>query len=113
MAQPLDITALLQSSQSPDHAARSQAEQTLQEFSRSNAPAFMVSLSAELANIDKPADSRKLAGIILKNQLDSKDEAKKVRTSLPSLPRRHVPSPPPRVSHAVLCCPALPSPLLC
>lgn len=86
MAQPVDITALLQSSQSADHSVRSQAEQTLQEFSHTNAPAFLISLSAQLASPDKPSDSRKLAGIILKNQLDSKDEAKKVRPSLsPSL----------------------------
>eukprot|EP00192_Tetraselmis_astigmatica_P009547 CAMPEP_0117667886 /NCGR_PEP_ID=MMETSP0804-20121206/11224_1 /TAXON_ID=1074897 /ORGANISM="Tetraselmis astigmatica, Strain CCMP880" /LENGTH=890 /DNA_ID=CAMNT_0005475679 /DNA_START=134 /DNA_END=2806 /DNA_ORIENTATION=+ len=78
MAQAVDITALLQSSQSADHAVRSQAEHTLEEFSRTNTPGFLLSLAAELANGDKPGDSRKLAGIILKNQLDSKDEGKKM-----------------------------------
>ncbi|KAI5434388.1 hypothetical protein KIW84_021288 [Lathyrus oleraceus] len=42
-----------------------------------NLPGFLVSLSGELANEEKPVDSRKLAGLILKNALDAKDENRK------------------------------------
>eukprot|EP00873_Tetraselmis_striata_P044487 jgi/Tetstr1/464751/TSEL_009498.t1 len=77
MAQAVDISSLLASSQNADAAVRTQAEQALAEFSRTNVPGFLLSLSTELANAEKAPDSRKLAGIILKNQLDAKDEAKR------------------------------------
>jgi hypothetical protein len=85
MAQAVDISQLLQGSQSADAAVRTQAEQALQEFGRTNVPGFLLSLSSELANTEKAPDSRKLAGIILKNQLDAKDEAKRVLSALPPL----------------------------
>mmetsp|Transcript_27625 Transcript_27625/g.65566 ORF Transcript_27625/g.65566 Transcript_27625/m.65566 type:complete len:891 (-) Transcript_27625:1094-3766(-) len=77
MAQAVDITNLLHGSQNPDHAIRTQSEQALQEFGANNPSGFFVSLSTELASADKPDETRKLAGIILKNQLDAKDEARK------------------------------------
>lgn len=46
-------------------------------FQEQNLPGFLVPLSGELANEEKPVDSRKLAGLILKNALDAKDENRK------------------------------------
>lgn len=78
MAQLLDLTALLQAAQSADASVRTQAEQQLTQLQEGQYPSFLLSLSAELANDGKPADTRRLAGLILKNTLDAKDEAKKV-----------------------------------
>ncbi|WVZ24843.1 hypothetical protein V8G54_003387 [Vigna mungo] len=43
-----------------------------------NLPSFLFSLAGELANDDKPAESRKLAGLILKNALDAKEQHRKI-----------------------------------
>eukprot|EP00873_Tetraselmis_striata_P029500 jgi/Tetstr1/449764/TSEL_036829.t1 len=77
MARAVDISSLLASTQNADAAVRTQVEHALAEFSRTNVPGFLLSLSTELANAEKAPDSRKMAGIILKNQLDAKDEAKR------------------------------------
>lgn len=79
MAVAADITALLQSAQNPDANLRTQAELQLKQFQEQNFPGFVFSLASELANNDKPIDARRLAGLILKNSLDAKDEKKKVR----------------------------------
>mmetsp|Transcript_156 Transcript_156/g.1199 ORF Transcript_156/g.1199 Transcript_156/m.1199 type:complete len:86 (-) Transcript_156:3408-3665(-) len=42
-----------------------------------DAAGFLHSLSRELASADKPVDTRRLAGLILKNALDAKDEKRK------------------------------------
>jgi importin subunit beta-1 len=74
----IDITQLLQAAQSPDPSVRGQAEASLKHLEQQNLPAFLLSLSTELANNDKPVDARRLAGLILKNTLDAKDENRKV-----------------------------------
>jgi importin subunit beta-1 len=76
-AQVVELTQLLQAAQSPDTAVRQQAELSLKQLEAQPAT-FLLSLSAELANNEKPVDARRLAGLILKNTLDAKDEAKKV-----------------------------------
>lgn len=73
-----DLTALLVAAQSADAAVRTQAEQQLTALQSSNYGELLVGLSAELANAAKPVDARRLAGLILKNTLDAKDDARKV-----------------------------------
>ncbi|CAI0397470.1 unnamed protein product [Linum tenue] len=73
----MEVTQLLLNAQSIDGSVRKQAEDSLKQFQEHNLPAFLFSLSGELANEDKPADSRKLAGLILKNALDAKEQHRK------------------------------------
>ncbi|QHO29700.1 hypothetical protein HN51_018115 [Arachis hypogaea] len=73
----MEVTQVLLNAQSIDGTVRKQSEESLRQFQEQNLPGFLVSLSGELANDDKPVDSRKLAGLILKNALDAKDENRK------------------------------------
>lgn len=63
--------------QDPDTNVRTQAEARLKEFQDQNYPGFLASLAAELTSTAKPPDSRRLSGIVLKNALDAKDDARK------------------------------------
>ena len=72
------LTSVLQSAQSPDAALRGQAEQHLQQLRENNHAQFVASLTEELCEESKPIDTRRLAGLILKNELDARDEARKV-----------------------------------
>lgn len=72
-----EITQFLLSAQNPDGKVRASAEETLKQFQDQNLPHFLLSLSVELSNDQKPPESRRLAGIILKNSLDAKDSVKK------------------------------------
>lgn len=74
----IDITGLLQAAQSADANVRNQAEGSLKQLQDSQHDAFLLALAAELANQEKPVDARRLAGLILKNTLDAKDEARKI-----------------------------------
>ncbi|XP_020577701.1 importin subunit beta-1 [Phalaenopsis equestris] len=69
----VEITQILLNAQSIDAATRKHAEESLKQFQDQNFPSFLLSLSGELANNEKPVDSRKLAGLILKNTLDAKE----------------------------------------
>ncbi|XP_004305111.1 PREDICTED: importin subunit beta-1-like isoform X1 [Fragaria vesca subsp. vesca] len=73
----MEITQCLLSAQSADARVRNEAEYNLSQFHEQNLPAFLLSLSVELANDEKPIESRTLAGIVLKNLLDAKDPATK------------------------------------
>ncbi|KAL6987881.1 Importin subunit beta-1 [Sarracenia purpurea var. burkii] len=73
----LEITQVLLSAQSADAKVRTEAESNLRQFQEQNLPLFLLSLSVELANNEKPLESRRLAGIVLKNSLDAKDAARK------------------------------------
>ncbi|KAJ9518220.1 hypothetical protein QJQ45_010161 [Haematococcus lacustris] len=77
MAAVVEVTAILLQAQSADTAQRSAAEEQLRAFQDQNFPGFLASLATELANHGKPADSRRLAGLMLKNALDAKDDARK------------------------------------
>jgi importin subunit beta-1 len=79
MATVIDLTALLGNAQSPDANVRNQAEQQLKQLQEQQYPSFLLSLATELGNNEKPIDARRLAGLILKNTLDAKDEARKAR----------------------------------
>ncbi|PKA67275.1 Transportin-1 [Apostasia shenzhenica] len=74
----LQITQLLLSAQSPDGRVRVSAEESLKQFQNANLSQFLLSLSVELSDDQKPPDSRRLAGILLKNSLDSKDAVRKL-----------------------------------
>ncbi|KAB1224471.1 Importin subunit beta-1 [Morella rubra] len=73
----MEITEFLLSAQSPDTNVRTEAEANLTRFQEQNLPSFLLSLSVELANNEKPTESRRLAGIVLKNSLDAKDAVRK------------------------------------
>ncbi|KAF9596650.1 hypothetical protein IFM89_012849, partial [Coptis chinensis] len=72
-----EITPFLLSAQSPDANIRTAAEASLKQYQEQNLPAFLYSLSVELSKDDKPIESRRLAGIVLKNSLDAKDAVRK------------------------------------
>ncbi|MQL94569.1 hypothetical protein Taro_027223, partial [Colocasia esculenta] len=73
----MEVTQVLLTAQSIDGAVRKHAEETLKQFQDQNLTGFLLSLSSELANNDKPIVSRKLAGLILKNALDAKEQHRK------------------------------------
>ncbi|GAB2293946.1 Importin subunit beta-1 [Dionaea muscipula] len=73
----MEITQVLLNAQSVDGIVRRQAEESLKQFQEQNLPSFLLSLAAELANEDKRVESRKLAGLILKNALDAKEQQRK------------------------------------
>ncbi|KAK9054920.1 hypothetical protein SSX86_025999 [Deinandra increscens subsp. villosa] len=73
----VEITEFLLSAQSADVKIRTEAEGRLKQFKEQNLPGFLLSLSLELSNDGKPVESRRLAGIVLKNSLDAKDATTK------------------------------------
>lgn len=81
-ATALDITGILSNAQSAIATERQQAEQQLKQLQEGNHAVFLFSLSQELANNGKPSDTRRLAGLILKNALDAKEEKRKVRRGI-------------------------------
>jgi importin subunit beta-1 len=72
-----EVTQVLLNAQSADGVVRKVAEESLKQFQEQNPAGFLISLSHELANNEKPPDSRKLAGLILKNSLDAKETGRK------------------------------------
>eukprot|EP00252_Welwitschia_mirabilis_P025793 TRINITY_DN8203_c0_g1_i1.p1 TRINITY_DN8203_c0_g1~~TRINITY_DN8203_c0_g1_i1.p1 ORF type:complete len:875 (+),score=189.55 TRINITY_DN8203_c0_g1_i1:181-2805(+) len=73
----LEVTQILLDAQSIDGTVRKHAEENLKQIQDSNPAAFLLSLAGELANNDKRVESRKLAGLILKNALDAKEAHRK------------------------------------
>ncbi|XP_031494714.1 importin subunit beta-1-like [Nymphaea colorata] len=73
----MEVTQILLNAQSVDGNVRKHAEESLKHFQEQNFPSFLISLSGELSNDEKPVDSRKLAGLVLKNTLDAKDLQRK------------------------------------
>ncbi|KAH6784084.1 ARM repeat superfamily protein [Perilla frutescens var. hirtella] len=73
----MEVTQVLLSAQSVDSTVRKHAEDNLKQFQEQNLSAFLLSLSVELASEEKPVDSRKLAGLVLKNALDAKEQHRK------------------------------------
>ena len=72
-----DITAIPTATQSADAGARQAAEEQLKNAQESNLAGFLTGLASELANEQKPPEVRRLAGLILKNALDARDETRK------------------------------------
>ncbi|CAL9750402.1 unnamed protein product [Musa acuminata subsp. burmannicoides] len=73
----MEVTQILLNAQSVDGSVRKHAEESLKQFQEQNLSAFLLSLSNELVSNEKPVDSRKLAGLVLKNALDAKDQHRK------------------------------------
>ncbi|GKC55921.1 importin subunit beta-1, partial [Tanacetum coccineum] len=73
----MEVTQILLNAQSVDGSVRKHAEESLKQFQEQNLAGFLLSLSGELASEEKPVDSRKLAGLILKNALDAKEQHRK------------------------------------
>ncbi|KAL2540277.1 Importin subunit beta-1 [Abeliophyllum distichum] len=73
----MEVTQVLLSAQAADSTVRKHAEETLNQFQEQNLPGFLLSLTGELASDEKPVESRKLAGLILKNALDAKEQHRK------------------------------------
>ncbi|CAI9097287.1 OLC1v1033676C2 [Oldenlandia corymbosa var. corymbosa] len=73
----MEITQFLLAAQSADGNIRSEAERSLNQFCEQNLPAYLLSLSIQISDGSKPVDTRRLAGIMLKNSLDAKDAARK------------------------------------
>jgi importin subunit beta-1 len=72
-----DITAILLATQSPEAGARQAAEEQLKNAQESNLAGFLTGLATELADEQKPPDTRRLAGLLLKNALHARDETRK------------------------------------
>lgn len=72
-----EVTQILLNAQSVDGTVRNQAEESLKQYQEQNLPGFLLSLAGELVNDEKPVESRKLAGLILKNALDAKEQHRK------------------------------------
>ena len=67
-----DITQILVNTQNPDQTVRSQAEQQLEQAKEANFSLYLSSLAKELSDESKPSEVRRLAGLILKNSIDSR-----------------------------------------
>lgn len=72
-----DITQLLLSASGTDQITRAQAEQQLVAAQEANYPQFLAALAGEVSNAAKPPVARQLAGLVLKNALDAKDDVRK------------------------------------
>ncbi|KAL3536556.1 hypothetical protein ACH5RR_005017 [Cinchona calisaya] len=73
----MEITQFLLAAQSADAKVRTDAENSLTQFREQNLSSFLLSLCVELSNDGKPTESRRLAGIVLKNSLDAKEASRK------------------------------------
>lgn len=69
----MDVANILLAAQSPDPNARHQAEAVLTNACEKDFPVFVQTLVGHLANEAADAESRRLAGLILKNNVDAKD----------------------------------------
>lgn len=71
------ITQWLLDAQNPDPNVRNNSETQLNAFRDQDFPRYVYALSTELATPAKPLDARRLAGLLLKNSLDAKEDARK------------------------------------
>uniref|UniRef100_A0A7R9T9Y0 Importin N-terminal domain-containing protein n=1 Tax=Prasinoderma coloniale TaxID=156133 RepID=A0A7R9T9Y0_9VIRI len=72
-----DVTAALRAAQDANIAVRQQAEATLKQFQETAYPQFMQTMCTHLAGEENPVETRQLAGLLLKNTLTAKDEARR------------------------------------
>jgi len=77
MANVADICELLERVQSPDDAVRNEAERLLKQMEVDDYSLFLLGLCAAFATDDKPLHIQRLAVIIFKNTLDSKEQETK------------------------------------
>lgn len=72
-----DVTRLLLHASDADPQLRTAAERQLASFQDNDYPGFLSALARELSDESKPADARRLAGLVLKNALDAKDDLRR------------------------------------
>lgn len=77
MAAP-DLTSYLQNTQAVSAEHRIAAEQYLRQFEDHHFPDYLLSLTSEVADSSKPAGSRQIAGVLLKNALSPTQADKRV-----------------------------------
>lgn len=75
----MNVTEILLAAQSSDHARRSEAEQVLKQAEESNFQGYLVTLADQLSGEENVAESRRLAGLIMKNTVDAKDRTRRVQ----------------------------------
>jgi importin subunit beta-1 len=73
------LVTVLQHAQSADSGLRTQAEAQLQQFAAQNYAGYLVALAGVLASAAQQPETRQLAGVVLKNSVQSTAEAKNVR----------------------------------
>eukprot|EP00698_Gefionella_okellyi_P016246 TRINITY_DN4646_c0_g1_i1.p1 TRINITY_DN4646_c0_g1~~TRINITY_DN4646_c0_g1_i1.p1 ORF type:complete len:848 (-),score=205.25 TRINITY_DN4646_c0_g1_i1:134-2677(-) len=73
----MDITQILVATTSNDAGTRQAAESQLQAVEAQSLGVLLGTLTSELANEAKPAESRRLAGILTKNYLTAKESTRK------------------------------------
>lgn len=76
MAQP-ELTQVLLAAQDANATTRTQAEQYLTQWQEQSYPQFLAAAVSELADASKPQETRRLAGLLLKNSLDAKEEERR------------------------------------
>lgn len=69
----MDVTQILLAAQSPDQGVRREAEKVLKEAEEKNISAYLVLLVDHLAAEGNDRESRRLAGLIVKNAVDARD----------------------------------------
>lgn len=71
------LTLCLQHAQSSNPVERKAAEEQLAGLKAAGAATFLVQLAAHIANEAKPADTRRLAGLLLKNAVSAEEEGRR------------------------------------
>lgn len=77
----MNVTEILLAAQSADHSVRTEAEKVLLNAQESNFPGYMTTLAFQLAGEENNPDSRRLAGLIMKNALYSKNDQEQVHVA--------------------------------
>ncbi|CAN8065620.1 unnamed protein product [Agarophyton chilense] len=73
----MDVTQILLSAQSADAQTRTQAERVLKEAEESNPALYLTTLVDHLAGDENDPESRRLAGLIIKNSIYTRDASVK------------------------------------
>lgn len=73
------ISELLERVQSPDATLRTEAEKLLKQLETQDYRQFLIQLCSTFATEEKPLHIQRLAVIVFKNLLDSKDRLTRVR----------------------------------
>jgi importin subunit beta-1 len=75
----MDVSQILANASSSDPNVMRQAEQQLQAAEQHNLAMYFHALVSELVDENKSKHTRALAGMLIKNRLDSKDETKRAQ----------------------------------
>ena len=69
----MDLSSILLGAQSPDHAVRTHAENLLKEAEQNDFGKYLVTLADHLGGSSNNPESRRLAGLIIKNCVHARD----------------------------------------